>query len=55
VDRDAQSAKIWLEPVTLARNFGFSAHELREIISLVSEYQQQLKESWNGYFGNTGR
>ncbi|MGB1126742.1 MAG: hypothetical protein ACPG3X_00045 [Opitutales bacterium] len=22
MDRDAQSAKIWLEPVSLARNFG---------------------------------
>ena len=55
VDRDAQSAKIWLEPVSLARNFGFSAHELREVISLVSKHQQQLNNSWNGYFGNAGR
>jgi len=55
VDRDAQSAKIWLEPVSLACNFGFNAYELREILSLVSEHQQQLIDSWNGYFGNTGR
>ena len=54
VDRDAQSAKIRLEPVSLARNFGFSAHELREVLSLVSEHQQQLIDSWNGYFSNTG-
>lgn len=54
VDRDAQSAKTWLEPVSLARNFGFDAHELRQILLLVSEYQQQLIDSWNGYFGNTG-
>ena len=55
VDRDAQSAKIWLEPVSLARNFGFSAHELKEILSLVSDHQQQLTDSWNGYFSNRGR
>ncbi|WP_269525950.1 DUF4160 domain-containing protein [Coraliomargarita parva] len=54
VDRDAQSAKIWLEPVSLAGNFGFSAHELREVLSLVSEHQQQLINSWDGYFGSTG-
>ena len=55
VDRDAQSAKIWLEPVSLGRNLGFSAHELRQILAIVTEHQQQLKESWNGYFSNTGR
>ena len=55
VDRDAQSAKIWLEPVSLARNFGFSAHELKEILSLVSEHEQPLIDSWNGYFSNRGR
>jgi hypothetical protein len=31
VDRDAQSAKFWLNPVSLARNLGFSAKELRRI------------------------
>ena len=55
VDRDDQSAKIWLEPVCLARNLGFSAHELKEVLSLVLEHQQQLIDSWNGYFGNRGR
>ena len=28
VDRDDQSAKFWLKPVRLARNLGFSPHEL---------------------------
>ena len=55
VDRDDQSAKIWLEPVSLARNFGFNAHELREVIQLVTEHQKQLADFWNGYFSNTGR
>ena len=55
IDRDAQSAKIWLEPVSLARNLGFSAYELRQLLSIVTEHQTQLKESWDGYFSNTGR
>jgi hypothetical protein len=31
VDRDDASAKFWLDTVQLAANFGFRAHELREI------------------------
>jgi len=27
-DREQRSAKFWLEPVSLARNIGFPAHEL---------------------------
>ncbi len=50
VDRDDLSAKFWLEPVTLARNFGFSARELRRLQSLVVENRNELLEAWHGYF-----
>jgi hypothetical protein len=33
VDRDDSSAKFWLEPISLARNHGFRAHELRQVQS----------------------
>ncbi len=39
VDRDNQSAKFWLEPVSLAKNIGFRAKELREIQSIVEEFK----------------
>lgn len=45
------SAKFWLEPVLLTRNFGFAARELRRIQSLVEENQSELLEDWHGYFG----
>ena len=51
VDRDECSAKLWLEPVGLARNLGFPAHELRKIRSIVESNQQSFLEAWNGYFG----
>jgi hypothetical protein len=51
VDRDDLSAKFWLQPVSLARNFGFSPKELRQVQRLVIEHQQQLLEAWHGYFG----
>ena len=51
VDRDDSSAKFWLDPVQLAANFGFRAHELREIQSMVEEHRAQFTEAWNEFFG----
>ena len=51
VDRDDLSAKFWLDPVSLARNFGFTARELRRLQSLVVENRDKLLEAWHGYFG----
>ncbi|MDR2875541.1 MAG: DUF4160 domain-containing protein [Methylobacillus sp.] len=52
VDRDSCSAKVWLQPVALARNVGFSASELTGIIRMVQTQQLVLKEAWDEYFGN---
>lgn len=51
VDSSGLSAKYWLEPVELARNFGFSAKELGRIQKLVVKYQEEFQEAWNGHFG----
>jgi hypothetical protein len=51
VDRDDQSAKFWLVPVGLARNLGFSAHELKRVEALIRANEQLLLEAWRGYFG----
>jgi hypothetical protein len=55
VDRDELSAKFWLEPVQLARNFGFRAQELRTIQSIVTERRRVFLEAWNESFGIAGR
>ena len=52
VDRDEESCKFWLEPVSLARNLGFSAKELRTIESILVENEQLLLEEWYDYFGH---
>lgn len=52
---DDASAKFWLNPVQLAANFGFRAHELREIQLLVTEQRVKLLETWNEFFGVDGR
>jgi hypothetical protein len=54
VDRDDLSAKFWLSPVQLAGNFGFRAHELREIQSMVRDLRQRFLEAWNEFFGIVG-
>jgi hypothetical protein len=51
VDREQMSAKFWLDPVQLARNFGFRAHELRTIQSVVEEHRQEFLEARNEFFG----
>ncbi|WP_071884936.1 DUF4160 domain-containing protein [Picosynechococcus sp. PCC 73109] len=55
IDRDAVSAKFWLEPVSLGKNIGFSAKELRKLYKIVEEHQKILLEAWYGYFGDSGR
>jgi hypothetical protein len=50
VDRDDLSAKFWLAPVSVARNFGFNARELRLIERIITESEEELLEDWNGYF-----
>jgi len=51
VERDERVAKLWLDPVRLARSGGFKAPELREIEDLVRRHQGPLLEAWNDYFG----
>ncbi len=55
VDRDDLSAKFWLDPVQLAANFGFRAHELRTVQSMVIESMPLFLEAWNEFFGNNDR
>jgi hypothetical protein len=54
VDREARSAKFWLAPVSLARNLGFRAHELRDIQELVEQHETEFQEAWDGHFGAGG-
>ncbi len=54
VDREAFSAKFWLDPVALTCNFGFNSRELRALHEIVQEHQEELLEAWHGYFGANG-
>ena len=42
VARDDAEAKFWLDPVSVAANFGFRVSELRDIERLVVEHREAL-------------
>jgi len=50
VERDHCEAKLWLDPVRLARSHGFAASEINKIEKLIVENQQRLLDSWNEFF-----
>jgi hypothetical protein len=55
VDRDEQSAKFWLTPVSLAQNFGFRTVELRRIQLIIEERRQAFVEAWDEHFDPDSR
>jgi len=52
VDRAENSVKFWLDPVSVARNYGFSQREVRALEVKVREERERFVEAWNVYFGN---
>ena len=52
IERDAKIAKFWLDPVRLQRSGGFNRVDIKQMYSIVVEYQEQLREAWNEYFRN---
>jgi hypothetical protein len=50
IERDENTAKLWLDPVRLSRSGGFRRSEIRRIARLVEEHRATLLESWNAHF-----
>jgi Domain of unknown function (DUF4160) len=38
--------KFWLDPIALASNYGFKAHELNELERMIREHQIEFLEAW---------
>jgi helix-turn-helix protein len=46
-------AKSWLEPqIALAVNKGLSSTELNELLKIVEERQNEIREHWRRHFGS---
>ena len=52
VERDANTAKFWLDPIRLQNSGGFSRTEINRIQKLVEENRGALLESWNEFFND---
>lgn len=52
VEQAERYAKLWLDPVSIARSKGFRSHELSEILTIVENSRQLFKEKWNEHFGH---
>ena len=50
VIHDDDVAKIWLVPVSVEYNRGYSQPELNRILKLTRQNQERLLEVWNDYF-----
>ena len=49
---DGHEAKFWLEPkVELAKNSGFSKHELNDIQKIVEKHAERFKEQYQQHIG----
>ena len=51
VERDANRAKFWLDPVSAEANYGFRSRDLNEIEWLIREHQDELLEAWHEHLG----
>lgn len=51
VDKAGASVKIWLDPIAVARNSGFSPRELTEVLRMVRQDRPTLLEAWHEFFG----
>jgi (2Fe-2S) ferredoxin len=51
VERESSLCKCWLEPVMLARNHGFAAHELNRIRRIIQEHHARIMEAWHEHCG----
>ena len=44
-------AKFWLDPISLANNYGFNGRELNEVERRVEQHRVQFLEAWDEHLG----
>jgi len=50
--REARTAKFWLEPIECERSGGFSRSELMDIYRLIAQHRELLLQKWYEFFGD---
>jgi hypothetical protein len=55
VDRGNATAKLWLQPVSVARSIGFSDRELNDIAEVVRSHADTFTARWREFFRTWSR
>ncbi|MEM7302269.1 MAG: DUF4160 domain-containing protein [Pseudomonadota bacterium] len=50
--KDNKQVKIWLQPLSLAKNADFATHEVNAILSECERHADVFLEAWHDYFGH---
>jgi Domain of unknown function (DUF4160) len=46
-------AKVWMEPeIELARNYELSDQDLKRILELIVDHEQEIRNAWARHFGS---
>lgn len=52
VESAGGEAKFWIEPeIELARNYRLSGQELNDVLKLVVDHEQEIRDAWQRHFG----
>jgi hypothetical protein len=51
VERENSACKFWLDPLVLAWNDGFAAHELTRIRGIINDNHSRMMEAWHEHCG----
>lgn len=52
IDKAGNSAKFWLQPVGLARNYGYTDRDLNRLHDKLVELNAELIAEWHDYFAD---
>ena len=50
IEKGEKTAKFWLDPICLARNYKFTSGELAKIRDIIEDRKNAIEEKWNEYF-----
>ena len=50
VEYQGSMAKVWLDPIAVARDGGLSHAHMSQIIAIIQQHRTQLIGEWNAYF-----
>jgi len=50
IEKDNKYAKIWLDRLDIAKNYGFTAKEINFILKLAFYNKEEFIRSWDEYF-----